>query len=422
MVLASGLSASSDLKGNVRNLTTSASAAGDEVILLSRSDGMRELARTETDDYGHFTVNLPENTSAVVQVIHQGVTYHQSIQPGTDSVEMSVYDVSTAIIDGIGIDMDLQRYQAQDDGLNVSELILLRNSTNPPRTVLTDRPFEIYLPAEAHLQLAGVQRGSQGQASRVAPIPDEEKGHYYFRFPIYPGETYFQIKYNLSYEGEKAIKAKAAFPTSSFVVALPKTMVFEPDQPGLFETREDNPEANIHLFHGMKRGQQVSFRISGTGTLPILQKELESRRADPRRAAGEDKHLPGREVPLRNSDPPRHFLWWYILAILTLALIAVGVYVSRRSLRRRLRRPALEVPETELLRAISEELHELQLNHSRGRISTSQYLSAKGVLDRSLNRASLHPVESKRPGNPRFQHPSHRPATGKRVRGGIHRH
>jgi len=64
--------------GTVTNATTQKPAAGDEVVLLDVSGGLREVARTRSDSNGSFTFNLGNTEQPrMLRVIHQGASYYK---------------------------------------------------------------------------------------------------------------------------------------------------------------------------------------------------------------------------------------------------------------------------------------------------------------------------------------------------------
>src|SRR5437870_13655426 len=74
-LLTVGASASAtDLIGKVTNSTTKEPAAGDEVVLLSLSEGSaKESARTKTDSAGRFRFAVADpKTPRLVRVVHEG--------------------------------------------------------------------------------------------------------------------------------------------------------------------------------------------------------------------------------------------------------------------------------------------------------------------------------------------------------------
>ena len=316
------------LKGSVVNGTTGKRAAGAQVALLSpSSSGMEEIARTSSDAAGNFQLQVAETQDlTLLRVAHQAVTYYKIVEPGTGEVELRFYEVESKGLDGVVAGMDVQRYQSQGDTLVVSELIVLRNASAPPRTLVNDRSFEIYLPEDATVERAGVQSGN-GQPLPASPLPGDKKGHYYFHFPIRPGETRLQINYRLPYKGEKMITAKAAWPLEYFFVALPKSMKFAANESGVFKPRPDKTDVNVQVTTQLKPGQEVAFRVSGTGTLPATQSSAEQQQAAARPA---NRPGGGLGIPINQPDP-MHNLRWHILTALCLALAGGGVYVTRRS-------------------------------------------------------------------------------------------
>ena len=66
---------------------------GDEVALLSLSQGMEEVGSTKTDSQGKFTLKAPAdgNVPHMVRVTHGGVSYFPSggpLMPGKTTAEL----------------------------------------------------------------------------------------------------------------------------------------------------------------------------------------------------------------------------------------------------------------------------------------------------------------------------------------------
>src|ERR1035437_1229711 len=77
-----------NITGAVTNGTTGKPAAGDEVTLLSLSQGMQEVGSTKTDAQGKFSMPAPAGDPAphMVRVTHEGVNYFPAsgpLMPGT---------------------------------------------------------------------------------------------------------------------------------------------------------------------------------------------------------------------------------------------------------------------------------------------------------------------------------------------------
>src|SRR5580765_8316385 len=86
------------ISGTVINGTTNKPSSGDEVALLSLATGMDEVAKTTTDKQGHYTLNVPDDsTQHLVRVTRQSVSYFKSAPPGTATADITVYDAATQL-------------------------------------------------------------------------------------------------------------------------------------------------------------------------------------------------------------------------------------------------------------------------------------------------------------------------------------
>jgi hypothetical protein len=130
--------------------------------------------------------------------------------------------------------MDVERLEATDETLEIKQLITVRNQSRPARTLMNDRPFEIQLPADAHLE-SGMVQIEDGQPLKQKPMPAEQKGQYYFVSPIRPGDTRFAVVYRLPYNGEALIEPQIRNPLERFVIMMPKSMKFAPKTMDVFQ-------------------------------------------------------------------------------------------------------------------------------------------------------------------------------------------
>jgi hypothetical protein len=334
-LLAGGACASADdISGTVMNGTTRKPAAGDEVVLLSLSQsGMEEVARTQSDPRGRFHLPIAGGGSTyLVRVSHQGVTYHRPATPG-DPMQVRVYEVSDKLSD-ISAIMDVQRLEATSDTLEVKQLVTLRNASQPPRTLVNDRAFEIQLAPEARLE-SGLVQVQDGQPLKYKPLPGEQKGHYYFPFPLRPGDTRFGVVYRLPYTGQAIIEPQVRNLGERFVVMLPRSMTFEPQAAGVFQPMPDVTPDNVQGTAPVSPGQMLAFRVSGNGMLAELQGRREPAQPDAKARPGG-----GLGPPIELPDP-LHNQRWPILAGFAVLLAAGAKYIARPSLRRT-SQPSLE--------------------------------------------------------------------------------
>ena len=285
--LFAGASASAaDLTGSVTNGTTKKPAVGDEVVLLSRSEGSeKESARAKTDSAGRFRLSVADKRgSYMVRVIHQGVAYDKIAQPNADFVEVQVYEIADKL-DGVTALMDVQRFEARSDTVEVKQLVTMHNASKPPRTLMNDHPFSIQLPPEAQV-LSGLVQVAESEPLKSKPVPGEVKDEYYFRSALRPGDTRFAVVYRLPYDGKAVVEPRIRNAQERFVVMLPKSMSFEPKAGGIFQVMPGVFQDNVQGTRPVTLGQTLAFRISGTGTLAELQGRQQPSRSDNVQPAG----------------------------------------------------------------------------------------------------------------------------------------
>jgi hypothetical protein len=142
--------AAQKITGTVTNQTTGKAAAGDDVVLIKLANGMQEANRTKTDTRGRYSLPLDDAGMHLVRVTHENVPYFHAAPPGTKTADIDVYDSSEKVAGITGV-ADAMRMQASDNSLEVTELYVLQNDSEPKRTQFGTRAFELYLPTQAQL-------------------------------------------------------------------------------------------------------------------------------------------------------------------------------------------------------------------------------------------------------------------------------
>ena len=258
------------LTGTVTNGTTSKPAAGDEVILIKLASGMDEVGHTKADAQGKFSFKVDDNTSPhLIRAIHQDVTYHRMAPPGTTSADLQVFDVAKKL-EGISVTADVMRIQTEDNQLETIRLFAVNNTSNPPKTQMNDHNFEFYLPEGAKI-VQSMARTANGQPINSEPIPQKEKNRYAFNFPLRPGETQFQIAYQMPYSGSADLQPKTVYPIEHFVVMVPKAMKFEAASGAQYQSMDDpqQADATVEVAQKVAANAALGFKVSGTGTIAI---------------------------------------------------------------------------------------------------------------------------------------------------------
>jgi hypothetical protein len=366
------------LTGTITNGTNGKPAANAEVILIAPMQGMQEVAKTHTDASGKYSLKVPDASPHLVRVMFHDVPYNQMAPPGRNTADMTVYE-SAKKVDGVGVSVETA-YQSDSGKLQAVQFYSVRNTSNPPRTQAGEQTFLITLPEGAEIDAARVQAPG-GQPIEQSPTKIGTKGEYAFDYPVRPGETVFQVGYHLPYSGELAVTPKSNYPILQWALVMPQGMNVETKTPSAWETPQH--QGGITLKIAANPGNKdLSYRISGTGTLPDEQADAQGG-GSPGGAPNGARPGGGIGAPIDAPDP----LSRYRLPLLTMlaGLLALGALflVSRRGTPA----PSPTKMKSALLEELKEQLFELELDRKQGRISQEQYTSNKAVLDATMERA-----------------------------------
>lgn len=398
--------------GTVTNGTTNKPSAGDEVVLLSLSSGMEEVAHTKTDEQGRFVLNAPDQPGQhLLRVDHQDASYFKPVPQGTSVVDVTVYDAAKNV--NIVGDGRVFRFQTLPGGqqLEVSEMFILRNDSNPPRTKTGARSFEFELPAGAEVE-DGVAEGPGGMPTNSPPVPTGKKNRYGFAFPIRPGRSRFQVTYKVPYAGTREFKVTPELPLAELGIMLPKSMQFNSSDPS-FAPAQDESGMTVFVAKSLSAGKQLRFSVSGEGSMPS-----ENAQAGGGGAASQDTGTPGGGLgaPINAPDPLGKSSW-YVIGVLVLALSGAGYWVFRmqhRTFDAPAAGPSIEPGNPQrygrmssrsgaistsngsgVLDAIKEELFHLETERVQGKLTDQEYAASKAGLE-TLMRRQLKKTEGKK--------------------------
>jgi hypothetical protein len=299
----------------------------------------------------------------LVRVVHEQVNYHQLVEAGAKPVVMAVFEAAEKL-EGVSAIMEVQRLEATSEMLEIKQLVTVRNASQPPRTLVKDRTFEMQLPAEAEVE-SGLVQVEDGPPLKQKPVAGEQRGQYYFASPLRPGDTRFAVVYRLPYRGQAVIEPTIRNPRERFVVMLPKSMTFEPKTASMFQPMANVTEDNVQGTGPVRPGETVGFRVSGTGML----EELKGRRQvvqDSQETAQKGRPGGGLGRPIDAPDPLEAYRW-QILSGLAALLLAGAVYVRRKT-RLRLAREYDLVVQAEPSRRAKQPRQSRMRRHKRGRV------------------------------------------------------
>ncbi len=411
----SGAALAESITGTVTNKTNNKPAAGDDVVLIRLAQGMQEATRTKTDAKGNFTLDLPDPGMHLIRVTHDKANYFRPAPPGTQSVDLEVYDAA-AKVTGVSSEADVMRIQTDESGktLRIVENFFVKNESTPPKTQFGDRPFEFYLPAGAVIE-GSAALAPGGMPVQAAPTPLGEAGHFTFIFPIRPGETRFQITYHVPYDGSFKLTPKPSMTTDTVAIMMPKSMSFKAASSSTFAPVTEEMSAQTYVARNVAPSQALEFTVSGTGQLPRDSAngpggdggQPGAAAGGPQQAAGgpagpaaaDTRPGGGLGTPLDptgDNDPWSKYKWW-IIGGLGLAMAAGAGFMLKNSPQQQGAAGAAPLPgagfaptnagPATLLTALKEELFAIETDRLEGRLTDSEYAEQKAALETVLKRA-----------------------------------
>jgi hypothetical protein len=405
------------ISGTVTNGTTSERAAGDKVMLINLGDRMVAAAETRADSAGEFSFaseNEPHGWH-LIQAMHQGVSYHQLVPPGTSNVEVKVYDVAPSV-PGIQVATEVMEFQQENSVMQGVRLFAVNNTSSPPKTQMNDHNFEFYLPQGARIERVRA-RAPNGQPVVAEAVAQFERNRYGILFPLRPGQTEFEVAFTMQYSGELRIEPKLTVPVEHMIVILPKSMRFSAERSSMFQVMKDprRSDSTMEVVNQARPGQTLGFTLKGKGTISGWSQHVVAGVAQQPTIHGRD---PAPVVPTNTRVPQTQYRW-YVLVGSLLILGASGWYVTKRhspkstqpvptlsgSTTPQAARPLPSVAVESLapamghgtvgeppisLEALKEQMFQLEMERCHEALTQSDYEKAKAALDETL-RGSLKP-------------------------------
>jgi hypothetical protein len=388
------------ITGVVRNATRAQLAAGDEVVLLDLDHSPHEEARTKIDSQGSFVLELQDpGHPHIVRVVHQGVNYDKRVSAG-GAISIDVFD-STVKAPGVTGSIEIIRAGTRGNALHVSDMIEVRNESNPPVTQAGARSFEVYLPADSTIDSV-LAAGPENIASSISAEPVRgEPGQYTVNFPVRPGATKFAFNYDMPYKGHAKFRAKSIYPFQQLAVMIPPTMTFTARSFAFRALPVGSDRYHVEAAQNVKAGVGLEFEISGTGALPSTQARSRTAPNPPAEAAigsasaiaagtsptpkavAIAAHAQG--VAVRSS-----IVWWWVSGAALLGFaVCVFLIWRRRWLQRQTiaftAQPAHELQRpVYLVDALNEGLFQLEADRVQGVIRGEEYSSAKHALEATI--------------------------------------
>lgn len=219
------LAAAGTVNGTVNNGTTGKLAAGVDVILIQLQGGMQPVGNTKADGQGRFHFDNPQLGAGpmLIRVPYKGVNYHQPVPPGTDTVQVQIYE-PTKDTKAFSIESRFIVFQPKDGMLLVGEEYNIQNKTQPPVTYYNQGgTFQFVLPQGAQLEQVSAL-GPGGMPVEQGTI-DRGKNVEAIDFAFKPGENGVRVTYQMPYSGNQAmVQTVSPYAAARVLAVVPPTM------------------------------------------------------------------------------------------------------------------------------------------------------------------------------------------------------
>ena len=171
---------------------------------------------------------------------------------------------------------------------------------------------------------------------QTPPTPLGSAGDYSFVYPLRPGETRFQVSYQIPYSGSFQFRPRVSAPVDNLAIILPESVQFTGTPAGIFQPIDEDVKVQTYLARNVTPQSKLTYQVSGTGTLPQESAGPEGASGAPSGSA--DQGTMGTEaaaqsaaenntragiglgVPIDTPDPLHKYKWW----ILSLAAVLLA--------------------------------------------------------------------------------------------------
>ncbi len=239
----------------------------------------------------------------LIRVTHDKANYFRPAPPGTQSVDIDVFNAA-AKVEGVTGEAVVIRLQTDETGKNlkVVQNFFIKNDSAPPRTQFSDHAFEFFLPPGAIVS-GSAALGPGSMPVQSSPIPLGDPNHYAFVFPIRPGETRFQVTYQLPYTGSFQFDPKVSLPTDTVAIMMPKSMTFKASGAVGYSPVTEETTAQTYVARNAQPSEPLGFTVTGSGQLPRDEAQGATSGSQHRRPRSRRRHP--RPRTRRHRHPPR---------------------------------------------------------------------------------------------------------------------
>ncbi len=251
--------------GTVLNKTTGKPQSEATVSIYKLTEaGPESLETVKSDATGKFLLTTtPGPGPHYVQVAFEGVTYTKMMPPGSPSTGLQVDVYSSLTKPGEAkITQHMMLFEPMDSKLVVTENFIFQNSGNATYHEPTGGTLQFYMPPEAQGKVRINATAPQSVPVERAPITTKTPNVYGVDFAIKPGETRFQLNYEMPMPDPAVFTGKLLHKDGTTRLVTPRGVSLKADNISELG-REPATQAAIYDV----KGTELKIEISGSGSL-----------------------------------------------------------------------------------------------------------------------------------------------------------
>ncbi len=301
------------IDGTVINGTTGNAQPGVTILLVKPgAQGMQTIGTTVSGAGGHFVFekDQPGGGPQLLQAVYNGVNYNKLLTPNipTSNVELDVFEATKS--PGVArVAQHMMLIEPTANNIGVSENVIIENESKNTYSNPAVGSLRFFLPVAANGQVKVQMQGPQGMPLPGTSEKTETAGVYKVNFPIKPGETQFEVDYELPagspYTFEGKVTEVKGMPAGPLHLIAPAGVTLSGDA---IQSNGTEPKTQANVYTVSAAGAFTAV-ITGVGTL----RGPETTQPDQ-----------GESPPVTEGQPQiyRHMGW---LLALALSILAVGL-------------------------------------------------------------------------------------------------
>ncbi len=252
------------ISGTVVNGTTGKPEPGITVSTVRMTQrGPEPGPEVKADAQGKFSINEQPQGPMLIRATIDGVTYNRVLPPGqpTDGVTLSIYNASREK-GSAKVSKHMIFFEPSGKDLTVVETYIYANNGKTAWNDPNNGTLHFYMPPGAEkVQLNGTAPG--GMALQEIPEKIGRGDTYKVNFPVRPGETRFDLNYQVPYTEGTPYKGKIATDDENTYLIVPSGVTLTGKN---LNDLGEEPRTKAHIY-GLK-GSSYEVTLAGSFAPP----------------------------------------------------------------------------------------------------------------------------------------------------------